>query len=200
MSFALPPDISYHQLQTKNGMVYTFRHQSLGELGRIIIEGTPDGQCRITADVVGDSADPMTAKREEIFRPLSEQLTSALDAAMGDLGNGMAVPPTSAAIGQPEAIPHTIVPCPRSGKGVAMLVFADHAKTEADMEDYARKMFPRYKELNLPTWIIGPPMGVSTDDTPAMTLKVWPKRKPLEHLSPNQVNALLDQLIAKQDR
>ena len=200
MSFALPPDISYHQLQTKNGMVYTFRHQSLGELGRIIIEGTPDGQCRITADVVGDSADPMTAKREEIFRPLSEQLTSALDAAMGDRGKGMAVPPRPTTAGQPEAIAHTIVPCPRSGKGMAMLVFADHAKTEADMEDYARKMFPRYKELNLPTWIIGPPMGVPTDDTPAMTLKVWPKRKPLEHLSPNQVNALLDTLIAKHGR
>ena len=94
MSFALPSDISYHQLQTKNGMVYTFRHQTLGELGRIIIEGTPDGQCRISSDVVGDSADPMTAKREEIFRPLSEQLTSALDAALGDRAKGMAVPPS----------------------------------------------------------------------------------------------------------
>ena len=76
MSFSLPPDISYHQLQTKNGMVYTFRHQALGELGRILIEDTSDDQCRITADVVGDPADPMTAKRSKIFRSLSEQLSS----------------------------------------------------------------------------------------------------------------------------
>ena len=200
MSFALPSDISYHQLQTKNGMVYTFRHQALGELGRIIIEGTPDGQCRITSDVVGDPADPMTAKRSTIFKPLSEQLTSALDAALGNRGTGVAVSPRPTESGQPEPIAHTIVPCDRCGQGVAMLVFADRAKTEADMEDYARKMFPRYKELNLPTWIIGPPMGISTDDTPAMTLKVWPKRKPLKHLSPNQVNALLDKLIAKHGR
>ena len=83
---------------------------------------------------------------------------------------------------------------------MALLVFADHAKTAGDMEDYARKMFPRYQELDLPTWIVGPPLGVSTDDTPAMTLKVWPDRKPLEHLSPNQVNDQLDKLISEHCR
>ena len=152
-------------------MVYTFRHQAWGELGRIIIEGTPDGQCSITADVVGDPADPMTAKRSKIFRPLSEQLTSALEAVLGNRGTGMAVPPRPTESGQPEPIAHTIVPCDLCGKGGHISV-ADRARTEAEMEDYARKMFPRYKDVNLPTWIIGSPMGVSTDDTPAMTLKV----------------------------
>ena len=108
----------------------------------------------------------------------------------------MAVPSRPTESGQPEPIAHTIAPCDRCGKGVVLLVFADRAKTEADMEDYARKMFPRYQKLNLTTWIIGPPMGVPTDDTPAMTLKVWPKRKPLEHLSPNQIHAQLDKLIS----
>ena len=111
MSFSLPPDISYHQLQTKNGMVfYTFRHQALGELGRIIIEGTSDDQCRITADVVGDPGDPMTAKRSKIFKPLNEQLSLALEAALGNRGTGMAVPPRPTETDQPEPIAHTLVP------------------------------------------------------------------------------------------
>ena len=40
---------------------------------------------------------------------------------------------------------------------------------------YARKMYPHYNHLNVPTWIIGPALGAgSLIDRPADVLKVWP--------------------------
>ncbi|MEM9803853.1 MAG: hypothetical protein AAF959_01120 [Cyanobacteria bacterium P01_D01_bin.56] len=193
MNFLLPPDVTFDRQSSNGGIVYTFRHQTMGALGRITLRDTPHGQCRITSEVVGDQSDPMTAKRAQIFKPLSDQLTTALDAALG--GKGIIVPPMPTAAGPAERIASTLIPCERCGAGVALLVFADRAHNEGDMEDYARKMYPRYKELNLPTWVVGPPLGVPSDNTQAMTSKVWPEREPLQRLSPNQVNKQLDILL-----
>jgi len=60
MAFSLPPDISSHQQLLSNGAVYTFRHKTLGELGRIVLQDTVDGQCHISSEVAGDADDPMT--------------------------------------------------------------------------------------------------------------------------------------------
>lgn len=37
--------------------------------------------------------------------------------------------------------------------------FAYDAVTNGDFEDYARKMYPKYSVLDVPTWIIGEPLG-----------------------------------------
>ena len=42
---------------------------------------------------------------------------------------------------------------------VAMLIFAPGATDVGGFEDHARKMYPEYARLNLPTWIIGPALG-----------------------------------------
>ncbi len=42
---------------------------------------------------------------------------------------------------------------------VAMLIFAPQATDPGGFEDYARKMYPEYTRLDLPTWIIGPALG-----------------------------------------
>ena len=198
MTFSLPPDITFKQQTIDGGMAYTFRHKTLGELGRIILKDAPGGQCQITSEVVGDPSDPMTDTRLKIFQPLSEQLTTALDAAMGS--RGVSAPPAATAPGAQEAIASTLIPCERCGQGSALLIFADRAQDVGGLEDYARKMYSKYKELNLPTWIIGPPMGVPSDDTPAMTMKVWPERQAVQRLSPNAFNAQLDNILKQHCR
>jgi hypothetical protein len=40
-----------------------------------------------------------------------------------------------------------------------MLIFAPKATDSVRFEDYARKMYPQYNRLNVPTWIIGPALG-----------------------------------------
>ena len=65
------------------------------------------------------------------------------------------------------------------------------------IEDYARRMYPRYAGLNLPTWIIGPALGDGPlVDRPADILKVWPEREPLQRLPPAEFNPILDRLAA----
>jgi hypothetical protein len=68
-------------------------------------------------------------------------------------------------------------------------------------EDYARKMYPQYNCLNVPTWIIGPALGEGLlIDRPADVLKVWPTREPIQRLPPAQFSPLLDQLAEEKTR
>ena len=51
-----------------------------------------------------------------------------------------------------------LMPCDQRGETAAMLIFAYDATTTGDFEDYARKMYPKYSDLNVPIWIIGEPL------------------------------------------
>ena len=46
-----------------------------------------------------------------------------------------------------------IIPCERCGIAVAMLIFAPNATALGYLEDYARKMYPHYNHLDVPTWM-----------------------------------------------
>ena len=61
-------------------MVYQFRHKTLGQLGRIVLQDSADGQCQISSEVAGEPDDPMTETRAQIFEPLSQQLAATLKA------------------------------------------------------------------------------------------------------------------------
>jgi len=66
---------------------------------------------------------------------------------------------------------------------------APKATDPGRFEDYARKMYPQYNRLNVPTWIIGPALGEGPFiDRPADVLKVWPRREPIQRLPPVQFN------------
>jgi hypothetical protein len=100
-----------------------------------------------------------------------------------------------------EMIESKIIPCERCDSVVAMLIFAPKATDPGRFEDYARKMYPQYNHLNLPTWIIGPALGEGLlIDRPADVLKVWPRREPLQQLPPARFNRLLDQLVTRHCR
>ena len=60
MSFSLPSDISVQRQPLDNGMVYQFRHQTLGDLGHIVLQDRPDGRCHISSEAAGDPNDPIT--------------------------------------------------------------------------------------------------------------------------------------------
>ena len=54
------------------------------------------------------------------------------------------------------------------------------------------------KEWNLPTWVIGPPMGDGPlEERKSDILKVWPEREPIERLSPEEFNPRIEKLMAK---
>lgn len=197
MSFSLPPDITSEKRPIDGGMIYQFRHKTLGALGRIVLQERVDGQCHIASEVVGDPDDPMTQTRFQILQPITEKLTAELEAAVSasersPVGTPMKVSTPPAAM---ERIPSTQIPCERCGKVAAHLIFADYAQDVSGLEDCARKMYSIYKKLNVPTWVIGAPTGIPSDHTPALTLKVWPERQKAQLVSPADFNANLDKML-----
>jgi hypothetical protein len=195
--FRLPPEVSFEKRRLGDGWAYVFRHRTLGELGRVVLQDRGDGRCQVICEVVGDPADPMTARRAEVFQPLGLELAARIETATGPAAtSGLAAPPPRPP--EPgEIIESRIIPCERCGAPVALLVFAPEATGPGQFDDHARKMFPEYTRLNLPTWIIGPALGDGPlMDRPADILKVWPAREPLKRLRPAEFNPILDRLAA----
>jgi hypothetical protein len=195
-AFQLPSDISFEKQRLCDAWAYVFRHRVLGGLGRIVLQEGDDGRCHISCEVVGDPSDPMTAQRIAIFKPLGLKLAHQMEMATGPTaeGAGWVEPPLRPAQAR-EMIESKIIPCERCATVVAMLVFAPVATDPGRFEDYARKMYPQYNHLNVPTWIIGPALGAGPLlERPADVLKVWPTREPIQRLRPAQFNARLDQL------
>ncbi len=196
--FELPPDVTYRQEQLLNGFAFNFRHTKLGELGRILLQDRPDGQTQIICEVVGDPNDPMTAKRAAIFEPLGREISDQLDKALGGSSQPLSKKNSDAAGQLPksiEKIASKLIPCLRCGRPAALLIFADYARDVGGLEDYARLMYPKIVELDVPTWVIAPPEGLGRDAA-TMILKIYPKREPICKLTPDKFNKKLDRVTA----
>ena len=199
--FKLPPEVSFAKERLGDGWAYVFRHQTLGLLGRMLVQDTGDGRSRVTCELAGDPADPMTATRAEVFKPLGLELAHRLESRTGT------VPESEAALPPPqpppfrEVVESQVIPCDRCGAAVAMLVFAPEATDPGRFEDHARKMFPEYSRMNVPTWVIGPALGTGPPpDRPADILKVWPTRAPVERLRPAEFNPVIERLATEHCR
>src|SRR6516165_4152075 len=161
--FELPPEVSFCKQRLGDAWAYVFRHRTLGELGRILLQDNRDGHCRISCEVVGDPADPMTE----------------------------AAPPPRPS-GARDIIESRLIPCDHCGTPVALLIFAPEATDLGHFEDCARKMYPECRRLNVPTWIIGPALGDGPEmDRPADILRVWPTRGPIQRFHPAEFNPII---------
>lgn len=200
--FNLPPDVSYRQEQIPNGFAFNFRHAKHGYVGRILLQERPDGQTQILCEIVGDLDDPMTAKRGAIFKPIGEAISHQLDAALGGKAQIVGKGDLSAAEQPPksiEKIASKLIPCLKCGRPAALLIFADYAQDLGGLEDYARLMYSKVVELDVPTWVIAPPEG-QVRDAPANILKIHPQREAICKLAPDKFNQRLDKIIASHCR
>jgi len=96
--FTLPPGVSFRKERLSHGWAYVFRHTQLGDLGRIVLSGRPDGRTQVTCEVAGDQRDPMTEKRAAIFKPLGMEIARQLESATGGVGTDKWVAPTVASV------------------------------------------------------------------------------------------------------
>lgn len=197
MNISMPPGVSFRKEVLQGNQVYVFRHAELGNLGRIVVQGLPNGHCHLSSEVAGAPDDPMTAIRKEMFAPLSEQVMNVMEALLGKGSLSGATPPSSPR-SNTEVVESKLIPCGRCGDSAALLIFADDATTPGDFEDYARKMYHKYKGLDVPTWIIGPPVGeLAESRTPTHVMKVWPNRDRIVTTTADEFNAELDALLDK---
>lgn len=177
----LPAGVTFQKEVLSYGTVYIFRHGQLGLLGRIILQETQTGQCHISYEIAGQGTDPMTAKREVIIVPILEQIMAKMGQAFGEVPTD--IPPPSRPPASGEYVTSKMLTCPKCDAGVVFLIFADGAKNVGEMEDYARKMSEKVKEINLPTYIIRPAASKENSaDLPADIMKIWPEREAVEYV------------------
>jgi len=195
LDFRLPPNITITLQALSNGLAYVFRDFELGELGRLVVEGTATGETTIVSEVAGDPADPMTARRVAMLEPLCRELTNILD-ALRSPGRDAPLPVRAPQpVGQ---VPCKEVRCETCGKIVAFLVFAQGATDDGRFEDYARLTYPHYAHYNVPTYILGPKLsGDRMAHGPLNILKVWPQRGPIECLLPEEFNPRINELATR---
>jgi hypothetical protein len=190
----LPPEIITTQTTSVEGyQIQIFHHEKLGEIGHIVIVPRGDS-CQVCYEVLGDLDDPMTRIRTEIFTPIAKQIIDAMDSIIG-LSTLAEV--LYNVTHKKERIASKIFPCTRCNKGTAMIIFADDAKTEAALENCARKMYSTLRELNIPTWIVGPEQRrtFTNNIEGTLTLKVWPDREEMRIIPEEELNQILDQLM-----
>ncbi len=193
-SFKLPPDVICQKKTIQNnGTAYTFRHNSWGEIGRIDV--IPHGkQSQINAyAVASDPQDPLTEMRTTLFRTISIEFNAELEKAHGK--GTSTKPPSSDSSRNKKMIESKLMVCETCDAPVALLIFAPHAYTSGELEDYARMMYTNTKNTNLPTWVIGAEDEVDPEkEGIALILKTWPDRQPAKKISSLIFEPMLDKL------
>lgn len=119
-NFKLPPKVTFSKQLLGNNWAYIFRHQELGNLGRVVLQGRSDGKCQIFCELAGEPDDPMTIRRGEIFKPLGIALSKQLEAATGKVSGATLEPIASNPQTPKEMIESKLIPCEHCGKMVAM--------------------------------------------------------------------------------
>jgi len=190
MKFRLPPEIKVTKQEYTEGFSYVFRHQELGDLGQIRLTDF-NGQTQISCEVAGDAADPMTATRQSILEPLTKEIVDQMVQLKGDAG--ISAPPAPPFPGHKKLVESKALQCYQCNEFVAMLIYAEDADGPGGLEDYARMMYPKMAELDLPTWVIGPQVWVGPDG-PADILKAWPEREPIRRMKPDEFNPIVEKL------
>lgn len=192
----LPTDVSLEKSVVEGGVIFAFRHRSLGLLGRLTVQETRGGQVFLRGEVAGDPQDPATGTRREILEPITRELMERVDRGLGRVGRGPAaldeVPGPLPSSGE-EWVKSRVLLCENCERKVAHLILVPPGTEEpGGFEDYARKMYSVCAGLDLPAWILGP-----VDEARGMcpVMKVWPERTPLEHLTEAQFDALLAPLV-----
>ena len=156
MAFSLPPEITVSQKKLPQGWAYVFRHKKMGEARRLRVQGV-GGETRISSEVVGDPADPMTKKRQAILEPLTREISREMERLTD--GAGRTIPPVTPPEDPGQVVASRLLQCNHCNAFVAMLVFADDARSPDLLEDYARLMYAEVARRNLPAWVIGAPWG-----------------------------------------
>jgi len=195
-TFNIPPDVKCHKHLMPNGKwSYVFRHDNLGELGRIFF--LPRGaQSQICCEAAGEPDDPMTKKRLAILEPISKDVIDKMVLVCGE-GRGSVKPYVSPKDRATIAGWH--YHCDTCGALAAMLIFAPDYDTKAGLEDHARIMYSKAKELNVPIWIVGTETEyiVNGEDLrKSLVLKMYPKHEEARIMTPDDLMEKINKLMA----
>jgi hypothetical protein len=132
--------------------------------------------------VAGDLRDPLTELRNTLFRTIAIEFNRSLEEKHGT-GTATALPPIDAK-SDAKVVASKIMVCLTCDAPVAFLVFANDAHTPNRLEDYARMMYSKILESNLPTWVIcAEEELIPGKEGMALILQILPERRKAEKIS-----------------
>lgn len=189
--FPLPSGVTSEKRPLADGWAYVFRHRRLGTLGRLLLQTLPNGQTHVSCEVAGDPADPMTAERGRIFKPIGLALSAQLEAALGSAAADAApVTPPVSPRDFGKSIATRVMTCPRCDAPISAIYYVPSAAEPAQFEDHARRLYPDCMQRAVPAWIVGAEDG-RLPGSPARVMAIWPERSPIEAVLPEPFNARL---------
>ena len=192
--FKLPKSVTVKKEYSYEGyLIHIFRHDLLGELGRIVIIPDSNTKTNIHCEIAGDPDDPMTKRRQKIFEPIAREITKAMDEIL-DKSDEAADEYNIK--NEDYIIPSKVFPCPVCNEITAMMLFDDKATTQGELEDHVRLMYSKVTELNVPIWIVGKEIEIESPDgikyAKAISMKVWPNREEVKYIDSNEFNHMID--------
>jgi len=192
--FNLPKEISFEKLMLVDGsLAYVFRHSQMGELGRLVVVSNSNNTSQFVCEVAGDPKDPMTVQRKSILEPITEDLIARMNFIFGQTDQPHRVYESPKTM---HTIKSKIMPCHQCGKPSALLIFAENAETQAELEDCARLMYAPMQEMNVPTWIVGFEREISINGELAgegLVMKSWPDRSQASLIVSTELNSYLEE-------
>jgi len=193
--FFLPEGISCDKVLRQEGTwSYIFKSESLGDIGHLVFLSYPGGT-KCVYEAAGEPDDPMTAERRKVFTPIAEYISSKMELICGK-SDGEIEPYNLQQ--EVQIVESKLMPCAKCGTITSLMVFAPEASTLGQLENYARRMFAKIKEQNVPTWIVGEETEILIDGQlagEALVLKVWPKREPARIINSIGLNAMFDDFM-----
>lgn len=194
--FSLPSNVTSEKTLLPSGqLAYIFRHDQLGQIGRLLFLPHPNGQTQCAFEISGEVDDQMTQKRREIFEPIAKEISRTMEMACGA---GSGIPKPYQVEKEAVQVRFKVMPCETCGKPAAVMVIADDANSPDQLEDYARISFSKIKGLNAPTWVVGEENEVVVNGEYAgesLVLKCWPIKEKAKIMYSTELNPLFDELI-----
>ncbi len=192
--FTLPPEVTSEKRRLADGWAYVFRHRRLGMLGRLLLQDLPNGQSHLRCEVAGDPADPMTAERGRILKPIGLALSARLEAALGSVA-GVPLPliPPASPRDPGQWVATRVMICPRCDAPTSAIYDVPRAAEPAQFEDQARLLYTDCAQRAVPAWIIGAEDS-ALPGSPARIMAIWPRRGPIEAILPEPFNARIAEI------
>lgn len=196
----LPPEVTYQQTHIPDGICYSFRHMEWGDIGRIEVIYRNNKTTINPFGIASDSRDPLHELRYALFRTIAQEFNLELEEKFGESVT-TTIPTKHNAHADKRLIESKAMVCLTCDTPVALLIFAPEATTVSELEDYARMMYTKTVEMNLPTWVIGKEEEIIVDEEAlALILKVWPEREQAKKISSLDFEPMLYQLQSKHCR
>jgi hypothetical protein len=194
-SIDLPDGVTSEMSHSYDGdIIYSFHHVKLGEIGRIIVL-SQGSNTNICYEVCGDQDDEITQKRREIFSPVAKQIADASDKILGpgitsvspyDINHGNGV------------VASKVFPCEICNQPTSMMIEADDAITEGELQHYASMMRSNIKRFNIPTWVVGKEIEITLSNGSktgkSLIMKVWPSKEQAKIMYAEEFNNITEAL------